>query len=330
MSVGALTEVTFTVGRCERLTADHLGGVIVQRRPNTEQVPRVLLPGKCLASFDSRQGRVCEYMATGLSLTTGGDLIVTDTGLDTVNVFGVDGELRLNVNVQPEDYPTTAVQFKDTIAVACSGEVKLYDMMEGVYHPTQLTQSLVRPQGVTTDSLGHLVVSAQQVDIPALGVYNHQSHLVNEIVVGDARCSTANEDVIGCELDEITNPVLFTKPWYVAVDQSDRFVISDRDSHTVRVISRSGDLIEEIGSLGHKPGQFFHPAGLCVDPHGRIIIADSQNHRVQVLTPGQGHAVSVVTQEHDGIECPMDVALDSQGRLYVLQGDGQVRTYQYC
>jgi DNA-binding beta-propeller fold protein YncE len=329
-SVGALTGVAFTVGRCERLTTEQLGGVIIQRRPNTEQVPRMLLPGKCLTSFDSRRGKQSDYMATGLSLTKCNDIIVTDTGLDMVNVFSAAGELKLNVNIQPEDYPTTAVQFKDTIAVACCSQVKLYDMVEGVYHPNQLPQSVNRPQGVATDSHGHLVVTAQRVDLPAVGIYDQNTHLMTNIIIGDTECCMATEDVLGCEIHDTTNKVLFSKPWYVAVDQSDQLVISDRDSHTIRVVSRSGVLIEEIGTLGHKPGQFFHPAGLCVDPHGRIIVADSQNHRVQVVTPGESLVISIVTQEHDGIECPMDVALDCQGRLYVLQGDGLVRVYQYC
>jgi sugar lactone lactonase YvrE len=44
--------------------------------------------------------------------------------------------------------------------------------------------------------------------------------------------------------------------------------------------------VEVIGEPGKEAGQFNAPTGLCVDPWGSLYIADSNNHRVQRITPG--------------------------------------------
>jgi DNA-binding beta-propeller fold protein YncE len=38
-----------------------------------------------------------------------------------------------------------------------------------------------------------------------------------------------------------------------------------------------------FGREGHGPGEFWLPAGLFIDPRGRIWVADSYNRRVQVF-----------------------------------------------
>jgi DNA-binding beta-propeller fold protein YncE len=44
-------------------------------------------------------------------------------------------------------------------------------------------------------------------------------------------------------------------------------------------------LVEIIGGPGTAAGQFAAPAGLAVDPHGNLYVADAYNHRVQKITP---------------------------------------------
>ena len=38
-----------------------------------------------------------------------------------------------------------------------------------------------------------------------------------------------------------------------------------------------------IGSEGNAAGEFNYPAGVAIDGEGHIVVADSSNHRVQVL-----------------------------------------------
>jgi len=45
----------------------------------------------------------------------------------------------------------------------------------------------------------------------------------------------------------------------------------------------AGNLLMFWGGAGRGPGQFNLPAGLFVDPEGRLFVADSYNHRVQAF-----------------------------------------------
>jgi hypothetical protein len=38
-----------------------------------------------------------------------------------------------------------------------------------------------------------------------------------------------------------------------------------------------------FGQEGHGPGEFWLPAGICIDVHDRIYVADSYNKRVQIF-----------------------------------------------
>lgn len=105
------------------------------------------------------------------------------------------------------------------------------------------------------------------------------------------------------------------RPWGVCVDKEGYVVVADRSNNRIQVkqrrsvfprpSSRSGlpssaDLTllsspqtfkpcgafhHKFGSLGSRPGQFDRPAGVACDSQRRIIVADKDNHRVQVRTP---------------------------------------------
>lgn len=45
-----------------------------------------------------------------------------------------------------------------------------------------------------------------------------------------------------------------------------------------------GTFVRKFGSHGSEPGFLDRPAGVAVDPLGRIVVTDKDNHRVQVFT----------------------------------------------
>jgi DNA-binding beta-propeller fold protein YncE len=74
-----------------------------------------------------------------------------------------------------------------------------------------------------------------------------------------------------------------------------------------------------LGGKGEGPGYFNVPVGLAVGPGGRIAVADSKNHRIQVFSP-EGRPVLVFGSEGGfpgGFEEPHDVAFDRDGNIYV-------------
>ena len=72
-----------------------------------------------------------------------------------------------------------------------------------------------------------------------------------------------------------------TYPTAVAVDQHQRVYISDQIDNMIRVY-QDGQLLEKIGDTGNQPGQFRMVTGMWASGD-RLYVADSLNHRVQVL-----------------------------------------------
>ena len=50
--------------------------------------------------------------------------------------------------------------------------------------------------------------------------------------------------------------------------------------------------IKSFGCKGEADGEFRHPTGIAIDIKGRLVIADRDNHRVQVIKQPTGEFVS--------------------------------------
>lgn len=67
----------------------------------------------------------------------------------------------------------------------------------------------------------------------------------------------------------------------VAVDGD---LVYAADTYQVVVFTAEGEFVRQFGRPGTGPGEFNHITGIDVLRNGRIIVADSNNHRVQVLS----------------------------------------------
>jgi DNA-binding beta-propeller fold protein YncE len=74
----------------------------------------------------------------------------------------------------------------------------------------------------------------------------------------------------------------FTRPKGIAVDGDGRIYVSDAQRDLVLVYSAAGEWEYAIGEPGDGPGQFALPSGLAV-AGDRLLVADSQNRRIQVF-----------------------------------------------
>ena len=59
--------------------------------------------------------------------------------------------------------------------------------------------------------------------------------------------------------------------------------------------------IRSFGSKGDGDGEFLHPTGIAIDNTGRLMVADRDNHRIQIMQ-STGEFVSKFGSkgEHDG------------------------------
>jgi NHL repeat len=176
-----------------------------------------------------------------------------------------------------------------------------------------------------------------------------------------------------CPLNPQLLPALFNTPMGVATGAAGLVIVADTFNHRVQVFGPDGThrlTLGGLGSLGFPDGEiplipglpadlldpatntrdarFFYPTGVGVDAAGKILVADSWNHRVVIynadgtLFTVLGQHANVTAEAVDaalgGFAYPFRVALrggtrlgdpmDTSGRLYVLdQGNNRVQIF---
>ena len=64
----------------------------------------------------------------------------------------------------------------------------------------------------------------------------------------------------------------------------DTLYISDMGLHKVYIVNMKDKKARVLGEYGAHPGFLNEPAGISCDGNGNIIVADSKNNRIQVLS----------------------------------------------
>ena len=112
----------------------------------------------------------------------------------------------------------------------------------------------------------------------------------------------------------------FTSPRGVAIFHDGHILVTD--NHRLQKLTFEGDCVKSVGSseTGNGPLQFNTPRGITVHPTtGQIFIADSNNHRVQVLNKDltYSHSFGKYGSSSEQFQYPYDVTFDNEGYLYV-------------
>ena len=92
---------------------------------------------------------------------------------------------------------------------------------------------------------------------------------------------------------------LLAGPKYVSLDRRGRVLIADTENHCIRRYDPASGTIELVAGTPARHGatvgadllstQLFRPHGCCLDPQGRLVVADSDNDRIIVGDlPGGG------------------------------------------
>lgn len=116
----------------------------------------------------------------------------------------------------------------------------------------------------------------------------------------------------------------------VALDRAGNLYVADTGNGRIQVFDPSGRFLRQWGapdcwSRPRPGGRFCEPEGIFVDRAGRVYVADTLNHRVQVFDP-QGRFIAQFGKSGgDGtsgagpgeFNRPSDVAVDAAGTVYV-------------
>ena len=69
---------------------------------------------------------------------------------------------------------------------------------------------------------------------------------------------------------------------FFCLDPLSNFVLSNWESHSIRVFSPEGNLLHTIGREGHQPGMFYHPQAMT--PNGRLVcVSRNKNCGLQIF-----------------------------------------------
>ena len=112
----------------------------------------------------------------------------------------------------------------------------------------------------------------------------------------------------------------FTNARGVAISQDGHILVTDE--HRLQKLTFEGDCVKSVGSSETDNGslQFHTPIGITVHPTtGQIFIADTVNHRIQVLNKDltYSHSFDKKGSSPEQFNQPYDVTFDNEGYLYV-------------
>lgn len=208
---------------------------------------------------------------------------------------------------------------------------------------------LVKPYGVTTDSLGRIYVA--DIGVGSVFVIDPRAKTVvrrdtssrapmalpvglavdseNRLFVSDAKLQSITCFSPSGEVISRFGSDSLGRPGGIAIDpQRNRLYVVDAKSSRIAAFdTRKFNLLGYFGKPSKFPnpekGTFSGPTNVAVDPRGNIYIADTFNCRVQILSP-EGKVIRVFgcqgVRPGEFIR-PKGIAVDSEGHVYVADAE---------
>ena len=158
---------------------------------------------------------------------------------------------------------------------------------------------------------GHFIEHFSEHLIIPLGVFVKADGDVIVCDGGDQKVKVLSPD--GLQLLQSIHAPNRTESPEFACYHRDMFFVSYHWAHSVKVFSKEGVFLRDIGSQGSAEVQLSHPVGLAVDPFDNLIVCDTGNQNLKVFTL-DGKFLALI---EEGIKKPWFVISSKRGDLLV-------------
>ena len=249
----------------------------------------------------------CRFDASRLVINFREHLIVTDRQLERVSLFDAGGKYRGQICTASMGKPLSGAQLPNGDVVIVREKPTLCVFSPHGRDKKILKESLMRPCCVSTTPDGNFMV----LDFAQKQVMKFCSNTYTKI----SEISTSYNK--GSRWDKV-----IVKP------NGHIFICVHKES-CIYEFSPKGRQLGSYGRHGNsEPGELSCPRGMGMDPHGNLIVADSGNNCLQLVSP-QGTWIYIQVSSANALQCPTDVAVTSNGMICVLESTGIIKVFQY-
>ena len=132
--------------------------------------------------------------------------------------------------------------------------------------------------------------------------------------------------LIGNSLRQSLSSTELVNPRAVAFTRDNHILASD--SSNIYKLTREGRVVKTVA--GSETLNFSSPAGIATHPYsGLIYVADTDNHRIQMLNPDLTRFGSFgkLGKKEGELSLPYDIAFDSKGNVLVADGNNRIQCF---
>jgi DNA-binding beta-propeller fold protein YncE len=123
-----------------------------------------------------------------------------------------------------------------------------------------------------------------------------------------------------------------SRPQSILID-AETVYITDACNHRIAVFKTDGTFLRNMGRVGSGPGEFRFPFGLDMDSHGRLIVCEFGNNRVQMIDKLTGKGLKIWGaggREPGKLTYPWALAVDRKDRIVAVDsGNNRVQVFEF-
>ena len=238
-------------------------------------------------SISGSHARISEFSEKGEFLTTfthqdlrspygiathGDFMYVTDVLVHAVFKFKMETDFPLVAIQGTEGSQIGEFNQPTSLTVSTHGDVYVTDysnnrvqvLNSSLQHLRTLTEQLIKSPRDVKLTADEVYVLCK--DNPCIHVFSHAGERLRSLLSRGEQMQVSTS-------------------FYFCLDAEENIIISDRDTHQIKIFSKEGNHIRTIGAEGEEPGMFYQPTGLALTKDLSIVVVSySGNFRLRIFS----------------------------------------------